>query len=320
MKDGGNFMIENKLIQSQLNELDCMENCNREELVQELTKNQTEIKFNELLYYDHKQDELWKEHYYCNLTMDGSATLLFHEIQQLITKTHKHKNPYYINKDHYLYTWVDLHADGKLKSIYSGEQKNPLKAIEEDYETIQKRFKGFRDLLENNRFSKKEIVQQTSNISKQYRFNAEHVVPQSWFKAKEPMKGDLHHLFACEPECNNVRSNFPYFDFNLCSDVDSKYYKDHCGTYEIGGFEPEYGKGAVARASLYFLIRYPGKIMKKFRKRIDVALLKRWHLQFPVTTYEKHRNQAVFEIQGNRNPFIDFPELVEKISFALEGK
>jgi deoxyribonuclease I len=42
--------------------------------------------------------------------------------------------------------------------------------------------------------------------------NTEHIVPQSWFGAVEPMKGDLHHLFVCEPECNIARSNFPYED------------------------------------------------------------------------------------------------------------
>jgi endonuclease I len=38
-------------------------------------------------------------------------------------------------------------------------------------------------------------------------------VPQSWYAKAEPMRGDLHHLFACEPRCNSFRSNIPYFDF-----------------------------------------------------------------------------------------------------------
>ena len=44
-------------------------------------------------------------------------------------------------------------------------------------------------------------------------FNCEHVVPQSWFAKHEPMRGDLHHLFACEPRCNSFRGNTPYADF-----------------------------------------------------------------------------------------------------------
>lgn len=307
------MMIADKLIQSQLNDLECMQSCNREDLIFELTKNQSKMKSKERLYYDQKQDELWKKHYYCNLTTNGTSAKLFLDLHQLITTTHKHKIPYYISKDQYLYTWVDLHPNGELKSIYSGEQKSAIRAIEEDFEIIQKRFKGYRKLLENNRLSTKDLNRQATNISKQYRFNSEHVVPQSWFKWNEPMKGDLHHLFACEPKCNNVRSNFPYFDFNLYAEIDSKCFKDYCGTYETGRFEPENGKGVVARASLYFIIRYPGKMIKKFRKRMNFDLFQKWHLQYPVTIYEKHRNQAIFEIQGNRNPFIGIPELVEKL-------
>ena len=33
-----------------------------------------------------------------------------------------------------------------------------------------------------------------------------------------------------------------------------------------------------------------------------------WHEQEPVTLWEQHRNAAIFERQGNRNPFIDHPE------------
>ena len=44
-------------------------------------------------------------------------------------------------------------------------------------------------------------------------YNCEHVVPQSWFSKKEPMRGDLHHLFACESRCNSFRGNHAYFDF-----------------------------------------------------------------------------------------------------------
>jgi deoxyribonuclease I len=314
-------MNVNEFIHSQLNELECMENCNREDLLHELRDNQNKIKSNGYLYYDQKQDELWIEHYYCDIKMNGSTpTQLFRELHQLTTRTHKFKHPYYVSKDQYLYTWVDLYVDGKLKSIYSGEQKNPIKVIEEDYKTIQKRFELYQRYLENDRLLSKEIEQQVFNISKQYRFNAEHVVPQSWFKSKEPMKGDLHHLFACDPECNNARSNFPYFEFDPNLEVNPLHYKDHCGTYGIGHFEPEYGKGAVARASLYFLIRYPRKIMKKFRRNFNIPLLQRWHYQFPVSRYEKHRNRAIFEIQGNRNPFIDFPELIDKVDFMLGNK
>ena len=190
--------------------------------------------------------------------------------------------------------------------------------MEEDYETIQKRFEQFRQLLISDAFPNKQLEEEIINISKKHRFNTEHVVPQSWFKAKEPMKGDLHHLFVCEPKCNNARSNFPYFDYQLnVGKFDTNITKNECGFYETGRFEPEYGKGIVARAMLYFLLRYPGKINKKFQRNINITLLKQWHEQFPVNEYERHRNKAIFEIQGNRNPFIDIPELAQWINFEI---
>jgi deoxyribonuclease I len=50
---------------------------------------------------------------------------------------------------------------------------------------------------------------------------------------------------------------------------------------------------------------------------MDISLLVQWHQQFPVTIYEKHRNWAIYRIQGNCNPFIDFPTLAERISFPM---
>lgn len=309
--------IHNELIQTHLEELECMDECDRDVLISELLNNQAKIKSNEQLYYDENQDNSWIEHYYCNISTDKSApTQLFQEFRDLIITTHKYKIPYYISKDQYLYTWVDLQPNGHLKSIYSGKQRNPSKVIEEDFETIEKLFESYRQLLKSPRLLNKEIEKQVINISRQHKFNTEHVVPQSWFKAKEPMKGDLHHLFACEHECNTVRSNFPFYEFH--KGEHSILYTNHCGLFDTGRFEPKYGKGIVARAVLYFIMRYPRRIRRQFRKSINIDLLKRWHMEFPITEYEKHRNKAIFEIQGNRNPFIDFPDLIHKINILLE--
>jgi endonuclease G, mitochondrial len=40
-----------------------------------------------------------------------------------------------------------------------------------------------------------------------------------------------------------------------------------------------------------------------------------WHKAQLPGEYEKHRNAAIFEMQGNRNPLIDFPEWAEEIAF-----
>ncbi|MFS0577299.1 endonuclease [Sporosarcina sp. 179-K 3D1 HS] len=308
-------MGESKIIQRQLKELECMENCDPEFLIAELMRNQDKIKTNHELYYDEKQDNSWKEHYYCNISFNtATSKQLLILLQSLVEKTHKFKYPYYVSKDQYLYTWVDLQPNGQLISIYSGKQKNPHQVIEDEFATIQKRFESYRKLIISKNDSPKDIKKKVQVISNHHKFNAEHVVPQSWFRAKEPMKGDLHNLFACEPQCNSIRSNFPYYEFKL--NEDKKIIRNHCGSYGIGRFEPESGKGTVARATLYFLLRYPKNILKRHRKAINIPLLFRWHEQFPVTDYERHRNLAIYEIQGNRNPFIDFPDLIRKIVFV----
>lgn len=43
--------------------------------------------------------------------------------------------------------------------------------------------------------------------------------------------------------------------------------------------------------------------------------LLQWHESEPVTEYERHRNAAVFERQGNRNPLIDHPPWGPRIRF-----
>jgi endonuclease G len=170
----------------------------------------------------------------------------------------------------------------------------PLEAIRESAESTmtESALAGLEALLENS---------------------AEHVVPQSWFKEREPMRGDLHHLFACEKRCNSFRSNIPFFEF-----TEEKVMED-CGRREALAFEPKGGKGAVARAVLYFLMRYPGEINNRSTEytpdRIDILL--RWHNEFPPDLYEQHRNREIFLKQGNRNPLIDHKEWASRINFRL---
>ena len=89
-------------------------------------------------------------------------------------------------------------------------------------------------------------------------------MPQSRFAKAEPMRGDLHHLFACETRCNGFRGNSPYADFPdfpqspLTGVRAMELVRGDCGKSESSGFEPANGKGAAARAACYFRLRYPG--------------------------------------------------------------
>jgi len=90
-------------------------------------------------------------------------------------------------------------------------------------------------------------------------------------------------------------------------------------------FEPPNGvKGDVARILLYMSTRYEAgdKVDLELNDKVNngtapyhgkLSVLLQWHKQDPVDEYEKRRNERIYEIQGNRNPFIDHPEFVEKI-------
>ncbi|HAX79625.1 MAG TPA: endonuclease I [Cyanobacteria bacterium UBA11372] len=267
-------------------------------------------------YYDETSDRINRDQYYASLPSITSLnkTELFKALKNLLTQTHKNKLSY--KPTARLYPWVDLHPDLKLRSIYSGEVFNPETIIREDFRTEQIRNLQIQRLNHTvSAMTAVERKQVLALIEARLAYNCEHVVPQSWFDKREPMKGDLHHLFTCEVRCNSYRGNHPFFDFPEFGEIIS----DRCGKLSEYKFEPTAGKGAVARATLYFLLRYPGEIdpTEKEYKVESLNTLLQWHNSHPVTEYEKHRNMAIFEAQGNRNPLIDFPDWADKIAFHL---
>jgi len=280
-----------------------------EPLLQGLKEYQDRISEGLHHYYDEEKDRRQIQRYYAEIDFHlGSSREQFQLFHALVRNTHNNRLPYFKSKDQYLYSWVDLQPDGRVKSIYSGENSDPAELLKEDLE-VRKRL---------DEYDKYKNQPEEPAFSADLKFNAEHIVPQSWFGGREPMKGDLHHLFACEPSCNASRSNFAYFDFpHYEPESPAEKIRNHCGVASIEWFEPEYGKGTAARAMLYFMLRYPGEVRKPFRKNVNFNLLREWCDQFPPGLYEKHRNQAIYEIQGNRNPFIDFPELADTIYFPL---
>ncbi|MCM3570365.1 endonuclease I family protein [Neobacillus mesonae] len=284
-----------------------------------LRENRRKIKIDKDLYFNERQNQMDIDLYYQSLSyLPSSGLELFYKYNSLLEKTHKNQIPYFISKDLYLYTWVDLYPDGTVKSIYSGEKKDPEALILHDYEIINQKYEEFQHYLEKVEQREYDLLKELKAFEKRVKLNTEHIVPQSWFGALEPMKGDLHHLFVCDPECNIARSNFPYKDFTFYQpESPDEPIQNHCGLAVKERFEPEFGKGAAARAMLYFILRYPKAIKKVHRQEIDVQMLLSWHKEFPVSLYEKHRNQAIFHIQGNRNPFIDLPEAAEKMEFPI---
>lgn len=149
--------------------------------------------------------------------------------------------------------------------------------------------------------------------------NCEHTWPQSKFTAafpEETQKSDLHHLFVTSSQANSARGNNPF------GEIDGQAPAANCDASAIGkGTDPETQKsilifeppvehrGNVARAIFYFSVRYRMAI-----DSMQEATLRRWHQEDPPTAIDISRNTQIQELQGNRNPFVDFPEMVDLIS------
>lgn len=159
-------------------------------------------------------------------------------------------------------------------------------------------------------------------------YNREHSIPQSWFNEASPMVSDAFHIYPTDGKVNGQRSNYPYGE---CSGgVTLSGGKGRLGSCTFPGysgtvFEPvdEY-KGDFARTYFYFATRYQNIMTtingESFNKTTypsftawSLDLFLKWSRQDPVSQKEIDRNNAIYAIQKNRNPFIDYPELAEYI-------
>lgn len=180
--------------------------------------------------------------------------------------------------------------------------------------------------------------------------NREHVVPQSLFNEKLPQRGDKHHLFIVDAKVNNHRSAYAFGECSagvtVCTTERGKLGNSTAYGYSGMVYEvaDEY-KGDIARAVLYMVVRYATEnecrangagttnaypvtawnsgsntVKDMFSGSLATnhglsnygkALLVAWHNADPVSEKEMKRNAAVAAQQGNRNPFVDYPELVD---------
>ena len=139
--------------------------------------------------------------------------------------------------------------------------------------------------------------------------NTEHGWPQSKGVRGTPAKYDLHHLFPANTYANGRRGNFPF------GVVSGRVRWQENGSrlgYDGAGrvvFEPRPTKrGTIARALFYVSAVYGLQIPKH-----EEDVLRRWHAEEPPDLTEQLRNGQISRFQGNRNPFIDQPELVDRI-------
>ena len=157
-------------------------------------------------------------------------------------------------------------------------------------------------------------------------FNREHSWPKSWFNEGMPMNTDLFHIYPTDGYVNGMRSNHPYGEVESTTWISQNgSQRGNMNSYNHNGtvFEPidEY-KGDFARTYFYMSTRYytedsgwDDNDMVNGSNLNDwaVDMLMDWHLQDSVSQKELDRNDAVYAIQENRNPFIDNPEWVNCI-------
>jgi len=158
-------------------------------------------------------------------------------------------------------------------------------------------------------------------------YNREHSWPKSWFGGEVyPMYSDLYHLYPTDGYVNNKRDNYPYGEVNTATWTSlngSKLGSSKTPGYSGVVFEPinEY-KGDFARSYFYMATRYykedtgwPGSemVVGAQLKPWAVGVLLKWANMDVVSQKEINRNNAIFAIQHNRNPFIDNPDYAIKI-------
>lgn len=134
-------------------------------------------------------------------------------------------------------------------------------------------------------------------------WNREHVWPKS--RLNGVSISDFHNLRASDNKTNSQRGNLPL--------VDGKGRNRKIGT---GYYPGDEHKGDVARILLHMATCYPNRLkLGRFandRTMGDINVLLKWHLEDPVDQFEINRNNHIYKIQGNRNPYIDHPEWFEK--------
>lgn len=164
----------------------------------------------------------------------------------------------------------------------------------------------------------------TRATAAQNSINTEHTWPRSRGAEVDPALSDLHHLFSSDSAANERRQNYPYGLVRGTviwtgpaaaggTETSRLGYANGSGGPIV--FEPRASvRGDIARGLLYFYLRYntdrpSGYSLLNFAQERDLLIA--WAREDPVDAWERSRNDAVFRAQGNRNPFIDWPELLD---------
>ena len=177
-------------------------------------------------------------------------------------------------------------------------------------------------------------------------YNREHLVPQSWFSKRDPMRCDIFHVVPTDAKINGMRADLPLGEVGTVIEASKNNYskkgyaKSGLGYTGIV-FEPnDEVKGDIARAYFYMVTCYEDSIPRWNADGNSNAtasyvfdgstypglttwvtnMMLEWSAKDPVDAIETARNNAIYGKQRNRNPFIDYPGLEQYIWGSKQTK
>lgn len=241
--------------------------------------------------------------YYSGITATGGQALLG-QLHDLITTTHKKYTSYNDCKTPSIIKKTDPGTNGNVREFYTQDD-----------------------------------ISSTWGSGNIGTWNREHVWCQSLSNGLWGESGggsDLHHIRPAETGLNSARGNNK---FGIVSGGKEAKNKDsgNVGGYVSGNvFEPlDKVKGDVARIVMYVYTHYNTysnvggttngsrssgfgtlkytMVVSERNEDAAIGMLLEWNKSDPVDDVERTRNEEVFKIQGNRNPFIDDETYAEKI-------
>lgn len=249
--------------------------------------------------------------YICNVFMryyfvEVDLVLNHLSIPIVIIGKGKYNNPFYDSTDN---LWgEDLY--NKLQKLISNHNSYSYKDARKLLWTGPDRIDGMVECFYTGR--KKEVSDDPDFTQiDQEGFNTEHIWPRAYGADDEPELSDMFHICPTFKTANTKRDNYPfdYVTSNISyEDGGSKLGKNSKGqiVFEV---RDSY-KGNIARSMFYFALRYGNK---KNYLDLQENTLREWHLKDPPDEREKYRNDFIYEKQNNRNPFIDYPELINRM-------
>lgn len=175
--------------------------------------------------------------------------------------------------------------------------------------------------------AEKEWLKSTSQGAAGAGMNIEHSFPKSWWGgATVQAYKDLYNLMPCKKEINTTKSNYP-MGIVVSGDKGNGWTKVGEGTDGKKYWEPaapwkgDFARGYMYMATAYQDYNWKGEQALQILQQGAYPTLKEWAYKLYIQwakadkpdAVEVKRNNDVYKIQGNRNPYVDFPNLMEYV-------